>query len=70
MDLNLAIVFAESLLLLWREVLVAEDNYTALGYQQTKFILLFFCQVLELKAFNFRANVGGEIGDLARSREQ
>ncbi len=70
MDLNLAKVLAQLLLLLRRDVLVAEEDDAALGDQQRQLVALHVGQILELQAFDLSADVRGQMRHARRRPEQ
>lgn len=69
-DFDLAEPFTQCFLVLGREVLVAEEDDASLGDEQSQLVFLLFRQVLELETLDFGADVGGEIGDFGRGRQE
>lgn len=66
-DVQTTEVLAEFLLFLWTnilEVLVTEHHNTALGYQQSKLILLRVSQLRQLQASDLGADTGCQLCDL------
>lgn len=56
-DFNLTKPLSQFLLLLGRDVLVAEEDHTPLRNEKTQFILLLVCEILELQPNNLSSNV-------------
>lgn len=69
-NLDQAKPLAQLLLLLRRQVLVAEEHDAALGDEQGELVPLVGREVLELDALDLGADVGGEVGHLGRGGEQ
>lgn len=70
MNLDLAIVLAQLLLVLRRQVLVAEEDDAALGDQESQLVALLVRQVLQLQALNLRPNVCRQIRHLGGRPQQ
>jgi len=70
MDLHLAKMLSQLLLLLRREILISEENNGPLGNEQGQLVLLLIREVLQLQPHNLRANVAGQVDDLLGSTEQ
>lgn len=68
-DFDFAKVLSELELLLWAEVLVAEEDHAAFGDEKRKLISLLICEIFELEADNFGADVSGKVLDFLRRGE-
>jgi len=69
-DLNLSIMLAKLLLLLGRDILIAEEDNASFGDQQCQFVPLLIREVFELKPMNLSTDMSCEIFDLACSLEK
>lgn len=63
MNFDLAIIFPKLFLLLRRDILVTEEDYTSFGNQKTKFILLLVCKVFQLKSNDLRSDMRSQMDD-------
>lgn len=70
MNLDLAQPFSQRPLLLWSQVLVAEEDDAPLGDEQGELVLLRVGEVLELEALDLGADVRREVGHLGRGAEE
>ena len=70
MNLDLTIVPAQLELLLWAQVLIAEEDNAPLGNQQSQFVFLLVIEILELEANNFGSDMRGQVLDfLCRGKQ-
>lgn len=70
MNLNFTEILAQLQLFLRAQILVAEEHHTPLRNEQRKLISLLVCEILELQANDFRANVCREVFDFFGGGEQ
>lgn len=70
MDLDFTKILAKLELLLWAEILVAEEDNTALSDEESELVSLLVSQIFELQADNLGSNVSGQMLDFFRSGEE
>lgn len=70
MNLDFTEMLAELKLLLRTQILVAEENDTALSDKESELVSLLVSQVLELQANNLSANVSSQVFNFFRSGEE